>query len=707
MAGLTAAWELSRPEHRGQVASVTVYQRGWRLGGKGASSRGVHGRIEEHGLHVWLGYYDNAFHLMRQVYDELDRPTTDPDCPIRTWRDAFVPAEHVGVADRERSSGVGEPWLASFGRNRFEPGDPSAPPRPTSGAAFAELAVALLVDLWTSLGRKRQAPAGVFLTASPRPPGAGTRLDPLRSLADFGDAVRQAEVAAIVAALHALDELDRSSLVGSPVRQAIVDQLAQLRGALRTRLGNDDSGRRLWHLSDLLIACLRGMVADDLLRGVQRYPTIDDLDFRAWLAQHGAGEETLRSPIVNAMYDLVFAYERGDPRRPAFSAGLGLFLASKLFFDYKRSIFWKMRAGMGDVVFAPLYQALRARGVRFEFFTRVHALRLAGGSSVVGAVELARQVRLADPEAGFDPLTRVRDLPCFPAIPDSTQLVGDAPLDAERHDGDRGGEETLALRAGRDFDVLVLATSLGMIPHVAADLVTVSDRWRGLVDHVATVPTQAAQLWLTETEAELGWPRPGATLSGWEKPFDTYSSMSHLLPLEDWPTGDTPRGLAYLCSSLPDDADHDERSVRAAVAQMLEERIQDLWPSARRAGGFRWEVLHGDLAAQFVTAATDPSDRYVQSLPGTARYRLRVDESGFANLVLAGDWTNCGLNAGCIEAAVLSGLQAANTILGRPLMEAVLGSWYPMDRPAPAADQAPVGGARTTGSPLSKEEALS
>jgi uncharacterized protein with NAD-binding domain and iron-sulfur cluster len=704
MAGLTAAWELSRPEHRGKIASVTVYQRGWRLGGKGASSRGVHGRIEEHGLHVWLGYYDNAFHLMRQVYDELDRPTTDPDCPIRTWHDAFVPAEHIGVADRGPRGG--DPWLASFGRNRFEPGDPSGAPQPTSGAAFAERAVALLVDLWTSLGRNRRPPVGVFLTASPRPPGAGVRLDPLQSLADFGDAVRQAELAAIVAALHAIDEFDRSSLVGGPVRQAMVDQLAQLRDALQTRVGNDASGRRMWHLSDLLIACVRGMVADDLLRSVRRYPTIDDRDFRAWLAQHGASEETLRSPIINAMYDLVFAYEQGDPRRPAFSAGLGLFLASKLFFDYKGSIFWKMRAGMGDVVFAPMYQALKGRGVRFEFFTRLHALRLTRGASKVGTVELARQAQLADPEAGFDPLTRVRGLPCFPSIPDSAQLVGEAPLDAERHDGDRGGEETLTLHAGRDFDVVVLATSLGMVPHIGADLVAASDRWRGLVDHVATVPTQAAQLWLTETEAELGWLRPGATLSGWDKPFDTYSSMSHLLPLEDWPTSDTPRGLAYLCSSLPDETGHDERSVRAAVGQVLEERIDSLWPMARRASGFRWEVLHGGLEAQFVTAATDPSDRYVQSLPGTDRHRLRVDESGFANLVLAGDWTNCGLNAGCIEAAVLSGLQAANTILGRPLMDGILGSWYPMGRPADAAGEAPADDIQMTASPVAKEQAF-
>jgi uncharacterized protein with NAD-binding domain and iron-sulfur cluster len=705
MAGLTAAWELSRPEHQGKIASVTVYQRGWRLGGKGASTRGAHGRIEEHGLHVWLGYYDNAFHLIRQVYDELDRPTTDPECPIRTWRDAFVPAEHIGVADR--STGGGEPWLASFGRNRFEPGDPSAAQSPMGGAAFAERAVALMVDLWTSLGRNRQPPAGIFLTASARPPGAAARLDPLGSLADFGDAVRHAELAAIVAALRAMDEFERSSLVGGTVRKAMTDQLAQLRAALRPRIGNDDRGMRLWHLTDLLIACLRGMAADDLLRGVGRYPTIDDQDFRVWLAQHGAGAETLRSPIVNAMYDLVFAYEQGDPQRPAFSAGLGLFLASKLFFDYKGSIFWKMRAGMGDVVFAPLYQALKARGVRFEFFTRVHALRLARGSrAVVGTVELARQAMLADPGAGFDPLRRWRGLPCFPSIPDATQLTGDAPLDADRHDGARDSEEPVTLHAGQDFDVVVLATSLGMVPHVGADLVAASDRWRGLVDHVATVPTQAAQLWLTETEAELGWLDPGATLSGWDKPFDTYSSMSHLLPLEDWPTSDTPRGLAYLCSTLPDQPGHDERSVRAAVGQVLEERIDDLWPMAGGASGFRWEVLHGGLDAQFVTAATDPSDRYVQSLPGTDDYRLRVDESGIGNLVLAGDWTNCGLNAGCIEAAVLSGLQAANTILGRPLMDGVLGSWYPMGRPAHAAGEAPADDAQMAASPVA-DEALS
>ena len=62
IAGLAAAWELSGE------AEVTVYERDWRLGGKGASSRGEHGRIEEHGLHVWGGFYHNAFRTMREVY---------------------------------------------------------------------------------------------------------------------------------------------------------------------------------------------------------------------------------------------------------------------------------------------------------------------------------------------------------------------------------------------------------------------------------------------------------------------------------------------------------------------------------------------------------------------------------------------------------------------------------------------------------------
>ena len=67
----------------------------------------MHGRIEEHGLHVWLGYYENAFRLVREIYDELDRPRTDPDCPIQGWHDAFRPASSIGLGELHDGE-----WLA-------------------------------------------------------------------------------------------------------------------------------------------------------------------------------------------------------------------------------------------------------------------------------------------------------------------------------------------------------------------------------------------------------------------------------------------------------------------------------------------------------------------------------------------------------------------------------------------------------------------
>jgi uncharacterized protein with NAD-binding domain and iron-sulfur cluster len=45
---------------------------------------------------------------------------------------------------------------------------------------------------------------------------------------------------------------------------------------------------------------------------------------------------------------------------------------------------------------------------------------------------------------------------------------------------------------------------------------------------------------------------------------------------------------------------------------------------------------------------------------------LHADQSGFANLFLAGDWLKTGLDAGCVEAAVMGGMQASRAICGLP-----------------------------------------
>jgi uncharacterized protein with NAD-binding domain and iron-sulfur cluster len=674
MAGLAAAWSLTAPERRDDF-EVTVYQRGWLLGGKAASSRGVNGRIEEHGLHVWLGYYDNAFRLVRDVYAELDRATTDPACPIATWRQAFSPADRVGVGD-----GLADDWshwVATFGRNDEEPGAAGAPGRPLSVAAFVRRGLRLLMDFSGSI-RRQPVAAGVVLSARPDPPRAAGAASPL---AELGAVLRQAEIAAMVGAVEAIRLLETALPRGGPLAATVLTYLDAMRDDVAARLRRQRDGRRAAEAADLVITCLQGAIRDGLLLHPAGFAAIDDLDFREWLESHGARSETADSPLVRGMYDLVFAYEEGDQRRPRFAAGLGVFLAGKLFFEYRGSIFWGMEAGSGDVVFAPLYQALRARGVRFAFFHRVDRLHVSNDGGSIEAVSVGRQAQPADARADYDPLVRVKGLPCFPSRPLDEQLAASTT-----------SEETVVLRAGEDFDELVLATSLGIVPEICGELIDRSSRWRAMVDHVATVPTQSLQIWLSRRESELGWHHPRATVSGYVAPFDTYASMTHLIPREDWAAGSRPETIAYFCSALPagnrTDPEAARRVVRANAVDQLTHFVGHIWPhAATPTGGFRWDLLCGEngaageerLDSQYWSANVDPSDRYVQSLPGTGAHRLRADESGFANLFLAGDWINCGLNAGCIEASVMAGTEAANAVRGRPLTEGISGTWYGLE----------------------------
>ena len=118
-ASIAAAFELTRPQHKGAY-HVTIYQLGWRLGGKGSSGRGAAGRIEEHGLHVWLGCYDNAFLLLRQCYEELKANDKGRG---RNWDDFFLPDSHIAVAGNSANGGWVN-WAAHFPPAPGLPGDP-------------------------------------------------------------------------------------------------------------------------------------------------------------------------------------------------------------------------------------------------------------------------------------------------------------------------------------------------------------------------------------------------------------------------------------------------------------------------------------------------------------------------------------------------------------------------------------------------------
>jgi len=685
MGGLAAAWRLSEPGWRDHFDRIVVYQRGWRLGGKGASSRGVHGRIEEHGLHVWLGFYENAFRLLRECYAELDRPTTDPDAPIRTWRDAIAPAPAVGLEDRHGDDW--RHWLGLFAPNDHEPGEPDGRVVPASPVEFALRGLQLVLDVLDSLPETGAAvPAGrVVLTASADPP-------------PVSDTVTAGAQLVLRAALLEATRLMYETIGGADQASGdLAVALDRARAELADALAAEPELQRSWQVISLTIALVRGLAADRVLTDPRGLARLDDEDYLDWIRRHGAAPEAVDGGFLRALYDMVIGYEDGDPARPRFGAGTAILLAMKLALEYKGAIFWKMQAGMGDVVFAPLYQALRRRGVDFAFFHRVDRLHLSADRTGVEAITLGRQARLADGVERYEPLVRVRGLPCFPRAPLTGQLRDAAGIEVqplESHWCTWPDAEVQVLRRGVDFDVAVLAIPPPMAGVVCRDLVEDRPEWRDMIANVATVGTQSFQLWLREPEPALGWPHPGATVSGYVKPFDTWGSMPQLIEAEDWPGDDRPAAIAYFCGALavpwPPPADratgraYQQRQaarVRARAVEFLDRDLRHLLPGAVGDHGFRWELLCGRdgrtgpaaFASQFWTANVDPSDRYVQSLPGTGRYRLRSDESGYDNLFLAGDWTDSGLNAGCIEAAVLSGLQAANAVLGRARRHRVVG----------------------------------
>ena len=97
-----------------------------------------------------------------------------------------------------------------------------------------------------------------------------------------------------------------------------------------------------------------------------------------------------------------------------------------------------------------------------------------------------------------------------------------------------------------------------------------------------------------------------------------------------------------------------------------------MWPGAVGGAGFDWRALfdrrsrEGRLRIkdQIVKANIDPSACCAGSPAGSTQWRLPADGSGFRNLFLAGAWIDTGFNAECVEAAVISGRQAARAISG-------------------------------------------
>jgi uncharacterized protein with NAD-binding domain and iron-sulfur cluster len=712
-ASMTTAFELTRPHHRGKY-EVTIYQTGWRLGGKGASGRGAAGRIEEHGLHVWLGFYENAFRLLRECYTELGR---DPQaCQIATWRDAFFADPNIGVADPSPKGGWLS-WLAHFPPAEGLPGDPLTTYNPfTIGGYFAHT-VALLRTLLFGVKTRHGSDA---IACRDQFNGSALHIDngdlrstsvealiaQLTKLLRFGVLMT---TTGVIEALAILEVALKSLSAGTEtlLTRAIEAVTSSIRNQLEQFVTADDDVRCKWEIIDVVLACLVGAARFRLLFDPRGLSVIDDYEFREWLRMNGASERSINSAFVRGLYDLALAYECGV------AAGQALRGSLRMFFTYRGALFWRMRAGMGDVVFAPFYEVLKNRGVRFNFFHRLENVKLAdprtlapGERPYVAALEFDVQARILG-GGEYQPLIDVKGVPCWPSVPDYRQLANGERLCEEgwqfESHWDRRKADTTTLRVTRDFDLLVLGVSIGAIPHVCQEILARDARWRVMVEKVKTVPTQAFQVWMREDMPRLGWNDPPVTLSAFIKPFDTWSDMGHVVVNEDW--NQEPRSVAYFCNVLRDPAIEPDRSntgypetrrdeVRTNAVHFLNHHIHHLWPNAvKRPGEFRWDLLvdpaappqcdtsappdESSFLSQYWIANVNPTDRYVLVLPGSLRYRISPLDNTYDNMTITGDWTDCGFNSSCVEAAVMSGRLAAHAIAQFPPLEDIVGYDHP------------------------------
>ncbi len=268
---------------RGQVRSHCV-SNGLEAGGKGASGRGAADRIEEHGLHLWLGFYENAFRLMRECYAE--RHAALPNCRFACWRDAFKPAPDVGVADRTRDGWAF--WLAHFPPGQGEPGDP-ATGDPFTVVSYLRQSAMLIGELLRSAAEMESMRGGQPHTARE---GAKTARGPEALASAVATLLRFGQLATTAALMEA-SEILRECIdgispqmfrEGAALPVQILDGLgAAARRQLDQLVDGDRELRRVWQVIDLILAILRGGIRSGLALDPRGFDAINDYDWREWL----------------------------------------------------------------------------------------------------------------------------------------------------------------------------------------------------------------------------------------------------------------------------------------------------------------------------------------------------------------------------------------------------------------------------------------
>jgi uncharacterized protein with NAD-binding domain and iron-sulfur cluster len=666
LSGLVSALNLTAPEQQGRYA-VTVYQLGWRLGGKCATGRNpeIASRIQEHGLHVFMGQYDNAFAMIQGLYAEAAHP------PFPDWRKGYT--QQPAMSLMEEVDGQWIPWVIDL---PVFPGTPGITPPPSIFERMVQMIEAII-------HHSSNTHAAAFAEA-----GAASRpwwrrlLD--RALRLLGKATEEAGLGLLRGALGVLNALDPDPLTHSAADHSrLADALHEARAWMGRKIAaavaGDNELRRFWILADLGLSNLIGGLRDGLLLDPEaNLEAVNRHDYKAWLIAHGADAMTANSAPVRALYDLIFAYPEGDWTGSGNVEAGTLFLSLINTATYQGSIIWKFNTATGDLVMQPMYDVLKARGVNFQFFSRVDALVPDAAGTAIASVTIGCQAVLAGSD--YDPLvTLASGQRVWPDRPLYDQLQDGAALKASGADLESNWTTwpdplpPLTLTAGQDYDLVVLAIPPGAHREICAALIARNSNWQDFEGAIQTVATQSLQTWTTVGEETLGWTDP-AMVGGFDMSnLNSWADISEVLATEEWPVASGVVGEQIACGPMPCPAYPPAKADTAYPAQAqaqadaaakayLDGEVAVFWPKRFGKNGPR----DGTLVSTYSRANIDPSERYTLSVTGTSRTRMRTCDSGYGNLYLAGDWIQNSQNLGSFEATTVSGMLASRAISGFP-----------------------------------------
>ena len=790
-AGIAAAWSLSQQKD----FQVDIYEKSWRLGGKTASARADGDYIVDNSLGVWLGFYENAFRMMRQCYAEVERCKWGPDANagdvllFGRMEDAFFPEPNVGAWGRnpKTSEGTGDfspdwaVWSAYFPPANGLPGEPmDEDSNPFTLKNYLFRSFELLKTLTLSVIRAPdEDPRG-----EPRPDdrsvsdqilnfnysvdGAASlqlMIERATKLLRAGSLTGAALWLQAVTILEVWLQHFNFGLQSADSALSLVEAVAaQTRKLLRDFVAIDREIRFRTEIIDLVLTIAVGLFRDRVLFDDSGLDSINHSDFRDWLLQHGATKESVNSRFLTAVYDLTFAYGNGAKAKPTLAAGVALRGLLRAFFTYRGSMFWRLRSGMGEAVFAPLYRVLTSRqisvngqnlpAVRFHFLHELEGLEFEElkGKRYVKSLTF----NISGPRDAVDKKSD-----------DALDEFGFWPDKPRRFPVVKGNENSHTLV---EFDAVILAIGADDFKHACLNGAQAPSEWRAMADTVRTIATKSAQVWLDPTLESLNWYRGSGLVTALGLSFDTWVDMTPSLATEAWLAQHQKReppdagSLAFFCGPLVlsdleqqansalgafrDDIDHQWTNLpkknrgaqsRTAAAtghaaraigrtmadepwaglrgnkppgelvgyakallsassseqakararakswlveyaagpgvdkdlhQLLGRQIEAVWPAG--VGGRQQDVLRRQTKAN-----VKGSDRYALSEPGLIVHRVSPLDPSVANLTIAGDWTACELDVGCVESAVISGLLAAHAISGKPELDEIIGYNHP------------------------------